>query len=144
MRPFRSSLLLVTLTVLPLSGRPGVVLKPPSAGKAEPTQVRLEDAKPLLGKWILEAVAPSLRGAKIPENREWEFRPDGKIVTRGWNRHFRRYDRQEFPYRVEDGKIITQIPGRKSGLVYEIYELKGDSMILKGGMEGYYFFKRKP
>lgn len=120
----------------------GVKLKKPTERETSGI-ISLKDSRPILGKWVLEAVAPSLKGAKIPEKREWAFRPDGILVTQGWNRHFRRHDRQEFPYRIEGGKIITQIPGRKSELVYEVYKLDENSMILKGGMEGYYFLKRK-
>lgn len=134
--------LLLLAAVTASHAAPAVKLKKPTQRETAKT-IELRDEKPLLGKWVLEAVAPSLKGAKIPENREWEFRSDGTLVTQGWNRHFKRYDRQEFPYRVEGGKIISQIPGRKSELVYEVYRLDGNSMILKGGMEGYYFFKRK-
>jgi hypothetical protein len=93
---------------------------------------------------MLESVAPGLEKPKIQENRTWDFRADGVVVTSGYNRHFKRDDSQQFNYSVTDGKIRAEDPGRPGKyLEYAIYEKSGDSMILKGGMEGFYFFKKK-
>lgn len=107
-------------------------------------EVRLKDSSEIAGTWLLEAVAPSLDREKIPENRTWEFRTDGTIVTSGYNRHFNRYDEQEMTYQIKNGKIVADWPGRPGKTIsYSVYEKDEDHMILKGGIEGYYFFKKK-
>ena len=105
--------------------------------------VALKDNSEILGKWMLESVAPGLAKPKIEENRLWEFRSDGVVVTSGYNRHFKRDDTQQFKYSVVDGKIKAEDPGRPGKtLDYAVHEKSGNSMILKGGMEGFYFFKK--
>ncbi len=106
--------------------------------------VKLEDAQPILGTWTLVEVAPRATGQRIPENRTWDFRPDGTLVTSGYNRHFKRNDTQQFKYEIKDGMIVTDLPGRPGKqLRYRVYDMTDDSMILQGGLEGFYFFKRK-
>jgi len=107
-------------------------------------EVELKDNSELLGKWLLEAVSPGLEKPKIAENRTWEFRADGVVVTSGFNRHFGREDTREFKYVVRDGIIKAEDPGRPGKtLDYEVYQKEGGVMILKGGLEGFYFFKKK-
>ena len=107
-------------------------------------EVKLKDNTEIAGQWVLEYVAPSLEKTKIAENRIWEFRVDGVLVTSGYNRHFSRDDTQEFKYQVVDGLIKADNPGRPGKtLDYKVYEKTGDSMILQGGLEGFYFFKKK-
>ena len=107
-------------------------------------EVKLNGNSEIVGQWLLESVAPSLDKAKVAENRTWEFRADGVLVTSGYNRHFSRDDTQEFKYQVVDGKIKADNPGRPGKtLDYSVYEKTSDSMILQGGLEGFYFFKKK-
>jgi len=106
--------------------------------------VALKDNSEILGKWTLESVAPALNKPKIEENRQWEFRADGVVVTSGYNRHFKMDDSQQFKYTIVEGKIKAEDPGRPGkSMDYAVQEKAGDSMILKGGMEGFYFFKKK-
>lgn len=107
-------------------------------------EIYLKDKSEILGSWLLESVAPGLEKPKIAENRTWEFRADGTIITSGFNRHFGREDTQTVKYDVADGKIKAENPGRPGKtLDYVVYEKTGDTMILKGGLEGFYFFKKK-
>lgn len=109
-----------------------------------PPPIQLQDASLILGSWTLVEVAPRATGPRIPENRTWEFRPDGTLITSGYNRHFKREDRQEFHYQIKDGMIVTDVPGRPDKqLIYQIYDLKDSTLVLQGGVEGFYFFKRK-
>ncbi|MCX8048265.1 MAG: hypothetical protein N3A55_01215 [Methylohalobius sp.] len=124
-----------------------VTLHPPSATSEQSAQrhpIQLKDATAILGRWTLVEVAPRATGPRIPENRTWEFKPDGSLITSGYNRHFKREDRQEFHYQVKDGMIVTDLPGRPDKqLIYQVYDLKNGDLILQGGVEGFYFFKRK-
>ena len=107
-------------------------------------QVLLKDVSEIAGEWVLESVAPALGKPKVPENRIWEFRPDGTLKTSGFNRHFNREDEQQFKFKVADGIIKADNPGRPGRTTdYKVYEKTNDSMILQGGLEGFYFFKKK-
>lgn len=115
-----------------------------AADASQRNPLKLEDAKPILGKWTLVEVAPRATGQRILENRTWEFRPDGTLVTSGYNRHFKRNDTQTFHYEIENGMIISDVPGRPGKkLRYRVYDMQGNSMVLQGGLEGFYFFKRQ-
>ena len=106
--------------------------------------VPLKDISEIAGTWKLESVSASMEKARIPENRIWEFRPDGVIITSGFNRHFNRNDSFQFTYKVANGKIVTDDPGRAGKTIdYAVYKKEGDELILKGGLEGYYFFKKQ-
>jgi hypothetical protein len=105
--------------------------------------IALKDASEIVGTWQLEAVSAGLTKARIAENRTWEFRSDGIIVTSGYNRHLKGDDRHEWKYNVTNGKIYSDNPGRPgSPLEYVVYEKTSDKLILKGGIEGFYFFKK--
>ncbi|TAN52652.1 MAG: hypothetical protein EPN21_03425 [Methylococcaceae bacterium] len=114
-------------------------------GNTASAVIPLQDSNEILGHWTLLSVAPGLKNAKIIENRDWEFTNDGRFITSGFNRHIHVTDRLEFKYRVENGKIVATDPGRPNKpQVYEIYEKNEDgSMILQGGVEGFYFLKKK-
>lgn len=107
------------------------------------SEVLLQDISQIAGTWQLESVAASLNKPRIAENRTWEFRTDGVIVTSGFNRHFGTTDRHEWKYEIVDGKIVSDNPGRPGKPIeYMVYEKTNDTMILKGGIEGFYFFKK--
>jgi hypothetical protein len=107
-------------------------------------EVALTDGSELTGKWKLESVAPGINKARISENRIWDFRADGTIVTSGPNRILGGEDRYEWKYRIVDGKIVADDPGRPGKTIdYVVYDKAADSMILKGGLEGFYFFKKQ-
>ncbi|CAG1020173.1 hypothetical protein MTYM_00103 [Methylococcales bacterium] len=108
------------------------------------SDIPLQDNKEILGKWLLESVSAGIDKPKVEENRTWEFRADGVVVTSGYNRHLKMEDSREFKYAITDGKIKADDPGRPGKTVdYAVYEKTGDRLILKGGLEGFYFFKKK-
>lgn len=106
--------------------------------------VPLNDISEIAGTWKLESVAAGLNKPRIEENRTWEFRPDGVIVTSGYNRHFKTDDRHEWTYKIVSGKIVADDPGRPGKTIdYSVYKKEGNELILKGGIEGFYFFKKQ-
>jgi hypothetical protein len=116
-----------------------LMIAPPASA-----DIAIKELGEVVGSWKLESVAPGINKAKIAENRTWEFRADGTIVTSGYNRIMGSDDRYEWKYRIVDGKIIADDPGRPGKTIdYVVYEKSGDTMILKGGMEGFYFFKKQ-
>jgi hypothetical protein len=104
----------------------------------------LTDATPVIGSWKLISVAAALDKPRVEEDRTWEFRNDGIIVTSGYNRHFKTTDRHEWTYKILNGKIIADDPGRPGKTIdYSVFKLEGNELILKGGLEGFYFFTKK-
>lgn len=113
-------------------------------GTLASAEVALKDGSEIVGTWKLESVAAGLTKPRIEENRTWEIRPDGVIVTSGFNRHFKTEDRHEWHYKIIDGKIAADDPGRPGKTIdYSVYKLEGNELILKGGIEGFYFFKKQ-
>ena len=114
----------------------------PLHGYAE--TIKLKDKSEIVGTWILEAVAPSIKKTRIKENRVWEFRDDGIIAITGYNRKMGANSSQNVQYQIKNGNILTPQVGRPGKyLTYRVYEKSDTQMILKGGIEGFYFFKRK-
>lgn len=113
-------------------------------GMSAQAEVPLKDASEIAGTWRLQSVAAALDKPRTEENRLWEFRTDGTIITSGYNRHFKTEDRHEWKYRIVGGKIVADDPGRPGKTIdYAVYDLKPGEMILKGGIEGFYFFKKQ-
>lgn len=107
-------------------------------------EISLKDKSEIVGSWLLESVSSAIDKYKTPENRTWEFKADGTLVSSGYNRVIKVDDRMTFTYRVENGKIVLIDPGRPNKpQTYEVYEKTDKNMILKGGSEGFYFFKKK-
>lgn len=107
-------------------------------------EVKLNDISEIAGAWKLESVAAALDKPRVEENRLWEFRPDGVIVTSGYNRHFKTNDRHEWSFKIVNGKVVADDPGRPGKTIdYSVYKLEGNELILKGGLEGFYFFKKQ-
>ena len=72
------------------------------------------------------------------------FASEHEIITSGYNRHFKTEDRHEWTYQIVNGKIVTDDPGRPGKTIdYAVYKKEGDELILKGGIEGFYFFKKQ-
>lgn len=112
------------------------------AGQAH-AEYSLKDNSEIVGSWTLESVSSAIDKYRTPENRTWEFKADGALISSGYNRVIKVNDRMSFSYKVENGKIILLDPGRPNKpQTYEVYDKTDKSMILKGGSEGFYFFKR--
>lgn len=106
--------------------------------------VPIKDISEIAGSWTLQSVSSAMNSFKTEENRTWEFTADGRLITSGYNRYLHTNDRMEFKFRVEGGKIVATDPGRPNKpQIYEIYEKSDSGMILQGGLEGFYFFKKK-
>lgn len=111
---------------------------------AQAEMLKLKDKSEIVGTWILKAVAPSLKRPRIEENRVWEFRKDGIIAISGYNRKMGINSKQDVKYHIQNGSILTPQVGRPGKfMTYRVYEKTDTLMTLKGGIEGYYFFKKK-
>jgi len=129
---------------LTLHGARTVLLASTLLTTAANADIALKDMSEIVGSWKLESVAAALDKPQVPENRTWEFRPDGIIVTSGYNRHFKTDDRHEWSYKIVNGKIVADDPGRPGRTIdYSVYKKEGNELILKGGLEGFYFLKKQ-
>lgn len=125
-------------------GMAGVLAFFGAFGTGVRADVPLKDTGEIAGTWKLESVAAGLDKPRIEENRTWDFRPDGVVVTSGYNRHFKTEDRHEWKYKIVNGKITVDDPGRPGKTIdYSVYKKEGNELILKGGIEGFYFFKKQ-
>lgn len=125
-------------------GLAGIALMSAFAMGTAQAEIKLNDISEVAGSWLLESVAPGLTKPKVPENRTWDFKADGTLVVTGFNRHFNRDDEQKFNYKVVNGGLqFMTLGGGSKPQEYKVYEKTGDSMILQGGLEGFYFFKKK-
>lgn len=98
----------------------------------------------IVGVWELEATAQGLGKVRTDENRTWEFKADGALVTSGFNRVTKKDDQMRFGYKVEGGKLLLIDPGRPNKpQILDVHERDKSSMTLTGGWEGVYYFRRK-
>lgn len=95
--------------------------------------VELKDNSEILGKWKVTAESAKLDGEKKKVIVEWEFQPDGTLMTIATDSGGRTKEMHiPIKYRVEDGVIKKQVsPGREKFDDCKVIERKGDDMILK-------------
>jgi hypothetical protein len=95
--------------------------------------VVLKDNSEILGKWKVTAESAKLDGEKKKVIVDWEFQPDGTLMTIATDAGGRTKEMHiPIKYRVEDGVIKKQVsPGRDKFDDCKVIERKGDDMILK-------------
>lgn len=106
----------------------------------------LKDKSEIVGVWVVESTAPKLKGKRRPSTQEMEFKADGSYVSSAID--VRTGSSSRFSatssYNVENGIIKVEKPGRPGKFDrYKVYEKKDNTMILKGGTEGFYFLQKK-
>ncbi len=106
--------------------------------------VEIKDKSEIVGTWVVEATAPSLKREKKPADQTWEFRADGTVTIVSRPRWANSDIKQTTTYTIENNMIKIARPGRPGKFDrYKIHEKQGNEMVLKGGMEGYYFMVKK-
>ncbi len=106
--------------------------------------VELKDKSVIEGIWIVEATAPSLQTKKKPADQTWQFRGDGTVTIISKPHWANSAIKQTTTYTIENNLIKIARPGRPGKFDrYQVYEKQGNNMVLKGGMEGFYFMIRK-
>lgn len=99
---------------------------------AEP--VDLKDNSKILGKWHVDAAAPSLDREKRAQDSVWEINNNGTIVISGKDVVSSRTGLMNITlkYSIEDGKIKRQkAPGREKYENCTVFELDDKNMTLK-------------
>ncbi len=139
----RKSQNLFTLIITCLLIIPGLVL---AAGSADAPVVAEQSltADQLIGSWQLEGTAHKKDAAVNSENQSWQFRSDGTLTSIAEDHRAADTISLKVKYKVEDGTLLVQRPGRtKRWNRFKVIEISDTAMTLKGGIEGFMFFKRK-
>lgn len=95
--------------------------------------VVLKDNSEILGKWKVTAESAKLDGEKKKVIVEWEFQPDGVLMTTSTDSNGRTKEMHiPIKYRVEDGVIKKQVsPGREKFDDCKVVERTGNDMVIK-------------
>ena len=104
--------------------------------------VKLKDNSEILGRWNLHDEAVTLTGQKKAVTQEWEFKPDGTLISTASDVAGRISALKiAIKYSIENGEIKKQIaPGREKYESCKIIEKEGSTMIVKCA---YFFFLTK-
>jgi hypothetical protein len=104
--------------------------------------VQLKDNSEILGRWNLHDEAVTLTGQKKAVTQEWEFKPDGTLISTASDVAGRISALKiEIKYSVENGEIKKQVaPGREKYESCKVIEKDNSNMILKCA---YFFFLTK-
>jgi hypothetical protein len=121
---------------------PSVCFSASTAQNVSPEQSLNTDQ--LVGFWQLEGTAHKLDGAKNPEDQSWEFRTDGMLKSIVEDRRADGTISLTVKYKIENNMLlIERIGSSRRWKRFQVVELTDSKMLLKGGIEGYMFFKRK-
>jgi len=106
--------------------------------------VEIKNISEIEGIWVVEATAPSLQRKKKAADQTWEFKGDGTVTIISKPHWANSAIKQTTTFTIENNLIKIARPGRPGKFDrYQIYEKQGNNMVLKGGMEGFYFMVRK-
>jgi hypothetical protein len=101
-------------------------------------EIKINDNSEIVGVWAVEETAPALDKPKRKAHEIWTFKSDGTFKNSA--KDPRNNIETTSKYLIENGIIKIEKPGRPGKYFrYQVYEKDVASMILKGGMEGFYF-----
>ncbi|MGR9073950.1 MAG: hypothetical protein ACU833_12880 [Gammaproteobacteria bacterium] len=120
-----------------------------SAAFSTLAEVRLNDKSELVGVWQVVATTPYLDHEKKETDETWEFKNNGQFELSAIDYRLNSTKMTTTTtYVVENGQLKIEKPGGQPGqkkkyYYYKVHEKEGNNMVLKGGMEGYYFLIKK-
>lgn len=104
--------------------------------------IRLENNKPILGKWIMYAETAALHKDKKQVHNEWTFGNDGKLAVISRDPRLDAPKLIKVDYSIEDGVIKKQFqPGRNKFESCKLVKLEKTEMILHCKFN-YYLFRK--
>jgi hypothetical protein len=105
---------------------------------------KINDKSDIVGFWDLKATAPAIDEPKRNSKEHWEFREDGSFTLTSVEHRVNGKVESQSKYEVVDGVIKIERPGRPGKYyIYEVYDKSATEMVLKGGLEGFYFLRKK-
>jgi len=100
-------------------------------------------ADQLVGSWQLEGTTHKIEVEMNPEDQSWEFRADGTLKSVVEDRRADGTISLIAKYKIENNLLLIERVGRSNRWKrFQVLELTDSKMMLKGGIEGYMFFKR--
>ncbi len=110
------------------------------AGDSAP-QVTIDQFK---GTWKLEGTAQRIDGEVNAEKQTWNFGSDGILNSVAQDRRADGVITLAVPYKLDNGLLLVQRAGSKTRWnKFRIIKMTDSEMTIKGGIEGFMFFKRK-
>lgn len=104
--------------------------------------IKLENEKPILGKWMMYAETAALHKDKKEVQNEWTFSRGGVLSVVSRDPRIDAPKLINVTYSIEDGVIKKQFaPGRQKFEFCKVVKLEGKEMILHCKFN-YYLFKK--
>ncbi len=136
-RKFQPLILLIFLVLL----LPGIGFSASSSQTMNPVENLTADQ--LAGSWQLEGTAHKINVEMNPENQSWDFRTDGTLKSVVEDRRADGTISLVAKYKIENNLLFIEKVGRNNRWKrFQVLELTDSKMVLKGGIEGYMYFKR--
>jgi hypothetical protein len=105
---------------------------------------KISSKSDIVGAWDLQATAPAIHEPKRNSEEHWEFKADGIFTLTSVEHRVNGKVESQSKYEVVDGTIKIERPGRPGKFyIYEVYDKSASEMVLKGGLEGFYFLRKK-
>lgn len=105
---------------------------------------KIKDKSDIVGVWEVTGTAPALNEPKRSSTEEWKFEQDGSFTLTSVEHRVNGRVESHSQYTVDDGTIKIDRPGRPGKYItYEVHDKSASEMVLKGGLEGFYFLKKK-
>lgn len=105
--------------------------------------IALKSASEILGTWKVKYTAPRINAEKRVGNQIWDFRRDGTLVSTAKDKRAKGKFSVTVRYEIKDGVILSNQPGRSRKIKYTVVEKDDNSMILRGGMDGFLFLSKQ-
>jgi hypothetical protein len=104
---------------------------------------KISSKSDIVGSWSVTGTAPAIDEPKRNSTEKWEFKEDGSYTLTSIEHRVNGKVESHSKYEVDNNTIKIERPGRPGKFViYKVYEKKGPEMILKGGLEGFYFLRK--
>lgn len=97
----------------------------------------------LQGLWNLKGTTQRQGEELTPENQTWEFQSNGMLKTVAEDRRANDTFSISVKYKIENGMLKVQRAGSNTRWNrFQVIEVSDQSLVLKGGIEGYMYFDR--
>lgn len=105
---------------------------------------KIKDKSDIVGLWEVTGTAPALDEPKRKSTEQWEFKADGSFTLTSVEHRVNGRVESHSKYAVDNDTIKIDRPGRPGKYyIYEVHDKSAAEMVLKGGLEGFYFLKKK-
>lgn len=105
---------------------------------------KISSKSDIVGSWAVVETAPALNEGRRASSEKWEFKEDGTFTLTAIEHRVNGKVESHSKYEVDNkGLIKIERPGRPGKFyIYEVYQKEDSEMVLKGGLEGFYFLRK--